>query len=96
MQEILVMAVTRMLTGYCVAGFTREPDPVSGLRWLRPVKEHPGAGGMRQADHFTNRRDSPKHIGNMRQSDDFRFRRQELLILGKDDLAAAVDRDGFQ
>ncbi len=40
MQEILIMAVTRMLSGYCVAGFTREPDPVSGLRWLRPVKEH--------------------------------------------------------
>lgn len=39
MQEILIMAVTRMLSGYCVAGFSREPDPVSGLRWLRPVKE---------------------------------------------------------
>jgi hypothetical protein len=38
-QEILVMAMTRMLSGVCTAGFTRERDPVSHLRWVRPVKE---------------------------------------------------------
>jgi len=39
-QEILIMAVTRMLSGVCTAGFSREPDPLTGLRWVRPVKEH--------------------------------------------------------
>jgi hypothetical protein len=29
-----------MLSGVCTAGFTLEPDPVSRLRWVRPVKEH--------------------------------------------------------
>jgi len=47
-QEVLVMAMTKMLSGVCTAGFSREPDPASGLRlrgpvglrWVRPVKEH--------------------------------------------------------
>jgi hypothetical protein len=38
-QEILVMVMTRMLSGVCTAGFTRQRDPVSHLRWIRPVKE---------------------------------------------------------
>jgi len=39
-QEILILAVTRMQAGICVAGMTQEPDPVSGLRWVRPVREY--------------------------------------------------------
>jgi hypothetical protein len=39
-QEVLIMAMTRMLSGVCMAGFIRQPDPVSHLRWVRPVKEH--------------------------------------------------------
>lgn len=39
-QEILTMAVTRMLSGVCTAGFSREHHPASVLRWVRPVKEH--------------------------------------------------------
>lgn len=39
-QDILILAMTKMLSGICTAGFTAEPDPVSGLRWVRPVKEH--------------------------------------------------------
>jgi hypothetical protein len=39
-QEILILAMTRMLSGVCTAGFTREPDPVSHLRWVRPVKAY--------------------------------------------------------
>jgi hypothetical protein len=38
-QEVLILAMTRMLSGICTAGFTREPDPVTGLRWVRPVRE---------------------------------------------------------
>jgi hypothetical protein len=38
-QEVLIMAMTRMLSGVCTAGFTRQRDPVSHLRWVRPVKE---------------------------------------------------------
>lgn len=38
--EILILAVTRMLGGMCIAGMTNEPDPVTGLRWVRPIREH--------------------------------------------------------
>jgi hypothetical protein len=38
-QEVLILAMTNMLSGICTAGFTREPDPVTGLRWVRPVRE---------------------------------------------------------
>lgn len=36
--DILVLAVTRMRGGVCVAGMTAEPARVTGLRWVRPVK----------------------------------------------------------
>jgi hypothetical protein len=39
-QEILILAVTRMHSGICSAGFTRQPHPASHLQWVRPVKEH--------------------------------------------------------
>jgi hypothetical protein len=39
-KEILVLAVTKMLGGVCIAGMTVEPDPVTGLRWVRPIREH--------------------------------------------------------
>jgi hypothetical protein len=29
-----------MRSGICVAGFSTEPDPVTGLRWIRPVRDH--------------------------------------------------------
>jgi hypothetical protein len=38
-QEVLILAMSKMLSGVCTAGFTREPDPVTGLRWVRPVRE---------------------------------------------------------
>jgi hypothetical protein len=31
--------MTHMLSGICTAGFTREPDPITGLRWVRPVRD---------------------------------------------------------
>jgi len=37
LQEILILAMTRMRSGICTAGFTREPNPVYSLRWVRPV-----------------------------------------------------------
>lgn len=39
LQEVLILAMTQMLSGICTAGFTREPDPITGLRWVRPVRE---------------------------------------------------------
>ena len=39
-ETLLLLAVTRMLGGICVAGMTTEPDPVTRLRWVRPVREH--------------------------------------------------------
>jgi hypothetical protein len=39
-QEILILAVTHMLGGVCIAGMSAEPDPVTGLSWERPTREH--------------------------------------------------------
>jgi hypothetical protein len=39
-QEVLVLAMTYMRSGICTAGFTQEPDAVTHLRWVRPVKQH--------------------------------------------------------
>jgi hypothetical protein len=38
-QEVLILAVTKMLSGVCIAGMTTERDPVTGLKWVRPVKD---------------------------------------------------------
>ena len=38
-QEVLILAMTNMLSGICVAGFTHERDPVTRLRWVRPTRE---------------------------------------------------------
>jgi len=38
-REILILAMTRMLTGICTAGFTTDRDSVTGLRWVRPVRD---------------------------------------------------------
>ena len=38
-QEILILAVTQMLGGVCLAGMSTEAEPTTGLRWIRPVRE---------------------------------------------------------
>ena len=38
-QEVLILAVTKMLSGVCTAGMTTERAPVTGLKWVRPVKD---------------------------------------------------------
>jgi hypothetical protein len=38
-QEVLILAMTKMLSGICTAGFAPDPDPVTGLRWVRPVRD---------------------------------------------------------
>jgi hypothetical protein len=38
--EILVLAVHQMLGGVGIAGMTTEKDPVTHLKWVRPVREH--------------------------------------------------------
>lgn len=38
-REILILAMTKMLSGICTAGFTTDSDPVTGLRWVRPVRD---------------------------------------------------------
>jgi hypothetical protein len=37
-QTMLILAVTRMRGGVCVAGMTDIPDPLTHFRWIRPVK----------------------------------------------------------
>ena len=39
-REVLIMAVTRMLSGVCTAGLGRERHPASHLAWIRPVKPY--------------------------------------------------------
>lgn len=39
LQETLMLAVTKMHGGLCIAGMTAEADPVTGLRWVRPCRE---------------------------------------------------------
>lgn len=38
-EEVLVLAMTKMRSGICTAGFSRKRDPVTGLRWVRPIRE---------------------------------------------------------
>jgi hypothetical protein len=38
-QEVLLLAVADIDGGVCVAGMTAEPDPVTGLRWVRLVHQ---------------------------------------------------------
>jgi hypothetical protein len=39
-QEVLIMAVTRMLAGVCTAGFVKRPAGPGRVAWVRPVKTH--------------------------------------------------------
>ena len=45
LRKVLVLGVPVIHSTISVAGMTAEPDPVTGLRWLRLVRE-PGAGYM--------------------------------------------------
>jgi hypothetical protein len=38
-REVLLLAMTKMRSGICVAGLVPDPDPVTGLRWVRPVRD---------------------------------------------------------
>jgi hypothetical protein len=38
-EEVLILAMTKMLSGICAAGLTRHRGPDGRLRWLRPVRE---------------------------------------------------------
>jgi len=51
-QEVLVLAMTKMLSGICTAGFTHERHAVTGLRWVRPVRDFCTVqpGDMKDAD----------------------------------------------
>ena len=38
-EQVLILAMSRMRSGICTAGLTTERDAVTGLRWVRPVRE---------------------------------------------------------
>jgi len=75
-QEVLILAVTKMLGGVCIAGMAAEPDPITGLRWVRPVRDYghvllgdittPDGLVLRPFDvvefHFLHPRPTPPHI----------------------------------
>ena len=37
-QEILILAMTKMLSGICTAGFSCDPTSATGLCWVRPTR----------------------------------------------------------
>jgi hypothetical protein len=90
-QDFLVLALTQMRSGICVAGFTHEPDPVTGLRWVRPVRDFDTVlpGDMTDADdqpfrccdvialHLVAPRPDPPHVEDWRA--DFVRPRPRLL-----------------
>lgn len=39
-KEVLIMAMTRMRSGICTAGFVTADDPPGAVAWVRPVKEY--------------------------------------------------------
>jgi hypothetical protein len=54
---VLILAVAQTSGGVCVAGMTTEPHPITGLRWVRPVREHssPGMDELATRDRRTLR-----------------------------------------
>lgn len=38
LSDVLILGLARMKSGISVAGMTTDPDPVTGLRWVRPIK----------------------------------------------------------
>ncbi len=90
-REVLILAMTKMRTGICAAGFTREPDPVTGLRWVRPVRDFGPLlrGDMTDADgrlvqcgdvialHLIEARPDPPHVEDW--TVDFIHHRPRLL-----------------
>ena len=36
--DVLILGMARTKSGLSVAGMTTEPDPLTGLRWVRPIK----------------------------------------------------------
>ena len=39
LQEVLILAMTQMRSGICVAGMTCKTDPVTCLQWVRPIRD---------------------------------------------------------
>lgn len=37
--DVLVLGIARVKTNYSLVGMTTEPDPITGLRWVRPIKQ---------------------------------------------------------
>lgn len=100
-QEILVLAVTQMLGGVCLAGMSNEAAPDTGLRWIRPVREHGHVllGDITTADgrviqpfdvvemHLLRAHPSPPHTEDWIA--DFAHRRPRILRLLEGERRAA-------
>lgn len=37
--DVLILGLARAKHGFALAGMTTDPDPVTGLRWVRPIKQ---------------------------------------------------------
>lgn len=63
--DVLVLGIARVRSSYSIAGMTTEPDPVTGLRWVRPLKQ--GLPLTRDDLHYED--GAPIRLGDVVQLD---------------------------
>ncbi len=63
--DVLVLGIARVRNNYSLAGMTTEPDAVTGLRWVRPIKL--GAPLTRDDLHYED--GAPVRLGDVVQLD---------------------------
>ena len=63
--DVLVLGIARVRSSYSIAGMTTEPDPVTGLRWVRPLKQ--GLPLTRDDLHYED--GAPIRLGDVVQID---------------------------
>lgn len=99
-QEVLILAMTDMLSGICVAGFTHERDPVTRLRWVRPTREFDTVlpGDMTDASGRLMQCGDVVELNLLRPRPDPPHVEDWLLVVGVHsfpDYGIAVDRDSL-
>ncbi len=63
--DVLVLGMARTRNGLSIAGMTTEPDPITGLRWVRPIK----ANGLLTVDDVRYDDGSLIRLGDVVQLD---------------------------
>lgn len=63
--DVLVLGIGRVRNNYSIVGMTTEPDPITGLRWIRPIKQ--GMPLTRDDLHYQD--GAPIRLGDVVQVD---------------------------